>query len=521
MRPALRGLCYRHRLLVSENTLEAPPIPTSATSGQRTPRGAAPLLAFVRKHPWWVATGVLLIISIVLVLWAKTRPGYDPYGWLVWGYQTLHLNLDLGGAPSWKPLPYVFTVPFALFGHYQLWLWMFTSVAVSLCGTIFAARIAYQLVGVEDGDSRPAIAAAVFAAAGLLGIENYMHFVLSVQSDTMIVTFFLAAIDAHLSGRERLAFVIGCVAGLGRPEVWSTLAPYTLWLWFAKPETRRLLVGGWVVIVALWFGVPTITNNRPLLAEQLALKSPRALHQNKIVGTFHRFTALTYLPVQLASILGLAVAWRRRNYTVLLLGLSAVTWVVVETVLVLRGLPGQPRYMFEAAGIETALAGAAIGWILLWCKREASRLRKLGGVAVAVVISGAMVPAAIARMRSEHKDMFHERGRTTVINRLATTINALGGYKRVRQCGHPVTNVEYVSIMAWYTKLNVGKVGYLPKREMHKKYPIVLFIELPNGWEAQTYHEHGALKTACARLNSAWIYTHHHPQGVLVPDSAR
>ena len=55
------------------------------------------------------------------------------------------LKLDTNGAPSWKPLPFLFTVPYALFGHYQLWLWMVTSVAVSLSGAAFAWRIAFNL----------------------------------------------------------------------------------------------------------------------------------------------------------------------------------------------------------------------------------------------------------------------------------------------------------------------------------------------------------------------------------------
>ena len=106
-------------------------------------------------------------------LWREHRPSYDPYGWLVWGYQTLHLSLDLGGAPSWKPLPYLFTVPFALFGHYELWLWMFTSIAVSLGGAVFAGRIAYRLSCARPSRSavRPAdgIAAASSRGPAVLG----------------------------------------------------------------------------------------------------------------------------------------------------------------------------------------------------------------------------------------------------------------------------------------------------------------------------------------------------------------
>ena len=107
---------------------------------------------FVRNHRWAVIGLGVVAISAVLVRWARTRPGYDPYGWLVWGYQTLHLNLNLGGAPSWKPLPYLFTVPYALAGRYELRLWMITAVAISLAGSIFAGRIAYRVtIGAATG----------------------------------------------------------------------------------------------------------------------------------------------------------------------------------------------------------------------------------------------------------------------------------------------------------------------------------------------------------------------------------
>jgi hypothetical protein len=473
---------------------------------------------WVRRHPWWTAGGVIVLLGLALVVWAKTRPGYDPYGWLVWGYQTIHLNLNLGGAPSWKPLPLLLTAPFAIFGHYQLWLWMFSAVGISLLGCVFTARITYRLVGVRDGDKRPAIIAAVFAGAGLLGIENYLHITLSVQSDPMITTLFLAAWDAYLSGHERLAFVVGCLAGLGRPEVWSTLAPFTLWLWFKHPETRKLLVVGWVVILFGWFGIPTITNGRPFLAEQLALRSPRAPHGNKLIAEFHRFTGLTYLPIQLGALFALGWAWFRRNRIVLVVGLSAVAWFLLEEALVLKGLPGQPRYVFEPAALEIALAGVALGWLLIEVKRAAQARLRIGAAVLAVALVGPMVPAAVARVRFEHRDLSHERDRTRVINLLSGTINHLGGYQAIRACGHPVTNTEYASLLAWLTKLNVGNVGYLPKREMKKPYPIVLFTELPDGWETHTYHAHTpAIKAACSRVTGAWVVNSQHPGGLLVP----
>src|SRR4029077_7418320 len=98
-----------------------------------------------RSYPWIAWAAALVLFSLIVVLWARARPGYDPYGWLVWGKLSLKGAPDTNGAPSWKPLPFLFTVPYALFGRYQLWLWMVTSVTISLSGIVFAYRVAFLL----------------------------------------------------------------------------------------------------------------------------------------------------------------------------------------------------------------------------------------------------------------------------------------------------------------------------------------------------------------------------------------
>src|SRR5437660_11623430 len=168
------------------------------------PRRERPWLAFLRRH-WWIPAAVgLLIVSLLIVLWAGQRPGYDPYGWLVWGKLTLKGALDTNGAPSWKPLTFLFTVPFSLFGHYSLWLWMVFSVAVSLAGLVFAWRIAFRLVNADPAHRYAAYAAGLFAALIVFGMQDivshltYTHYLLSAESDTMIVSLVLAAVDFHL-----------------------------------------------------------------------------------------------------------------------------------------------------------------------------------------------------------------------------------------------------------------------------------------------------------------------------------
>ena len=307
---------------------------------------------------------LVVLFSYFLVRHANTRPGYDPYGWLIWGYQTLHLSLDLGGAPSWKPLPFLFTVPLSLFGTHALTLWMTFATAVSLSGSIFAGRIAYRLTLPSDGEVDTytrwaAVAAGVFAGLAVLGINQWIHLFLSAQSDTIIVALCLGAIDMHLSGHPRWAYALLVLAALGRPEAWPFTGLYFLWAWRAIPAMRKFLAFGLVLIPVMWFGVPTITNARPFVSAELAELSVRRIEGNKFIGVFHRYTALTYLPIQLLALLSVVIAAFRRNRTVLVLAGAAVLWMIVEMAFVLHGWPGVPRYMIESAGVQTVLAGVA------------------------------------------------------------------------------------------------------------------------------------------------------------------
>jgi hypothetical protein len=194
-----------------------------------------------------------------------------------------------------------------------------------------------------------------------------------------------------------------------------------------------------------------------------------------------------------------------------------VLWVVVEIAFALHGFPGVPRYLFEPAGLTGVLAGVMFGWLLLDASRLHPRLPSWSGIPLAVALVATLVPGAISQLGMEHKDLRHERLRTKEINKLAATINAVGGYKHVLECGRPVVNVEYVSIMAWYTHRNTGTIGYRPKIELHnRRYPIVLFSALPNGWKLQLYRTPARLRSTCANLASLYVPTARHPEGVLI-----
>ena len=171
-----------------------------------------------RRLPW-VAVGVAVVaVAVAALLVTRVSPSYDPYGWNVWGYQTLHGQLSLLGAPSWKPVTFMFTLPYSLVGHFSLRLWQVTAAALALAGPVVAGRIAYKLLYDSTSEQAPAIVGAVAAGVGLLVTVNYSQYWLSAQSDPMLVTLFLLWIDMHLHNRPRLAYAALWLCSLGPPR---------------------------------------------------------------------------------------------------------------------------------------------------------------------------------------------------------------------------------------------------------------------------------------------------------------
>jgi len=509
---------------MSDHTLEAPPIQVPDTPPRiaRTTRRGDRARELARRYPWIVGGAALLLFSLVVVLWARARPGYDPYGWLVWGKLTLHFKLDTNGAPSWKPLPFLFTVPFALFGHYQLWLWMVTSIAISLAGPIFAWRIAFRLTGADPARRYAAYAAGLFAALFVLGMQDavggltYTHYVLSAESDTMIVAICLAAIDCHLAGRHRWAFWMWWLASLGRPEVWPFAGLAGIWLWVKIPSFRRWLIVALLLLLFFWFGVPGLTSKSVFTAGNIAQNSPREIHGNKITGTISRFREIHPTTVWIAALLTVAVAVVRRNRTILILAGGALLWLVIEIAFSLHGFPSVPRYMFEPAAVVAVLAGVFIGWLILELPPLLSRLvRGLGasrissrlamqiggwGTALAVVvIAGSMFGAAHRQYRLERADLTHERARTREIGRLAAVVQKLGA-ARILACGQPNIPIGYQSQFAWYADVKIGELYVSQTYERKHPHPLVNMFPLSNGWTVFPSHVTAASAARCSGL---------------------
>ena len=513
---------------MSEQTLEAPAIPVPLAPRRSAGRArVGSLVGLGRRYPWLLAGAGLLILSLLVVLWARSRPGYDPYGWLVWGKLAIRLKLDTNGAPSWKPLPFLFTVPYSLFGHYSLWLWMVTSVAVSLSGIVFAWRIAFRLTDADPARRYAAYVAGLAASAFLLLMQdpiapaNYTHYLLSSESDTMIVSLCLAAIDLHLAGRNRWAFWIWWLAALGRPEVWPFCGLAGLWLWVKEPGYRRWLYAALGGLAFFWFIIPGLTSKSFFTAGNIAQNSPRELHGNKITGTIKRFQELHATTVWIAASLTVALAVLRRQRTILVLAAGAVAWLVIEIALALKGFPAVPRYLFEPGAVVAVFAGVFVGRVVLelpgLISKVTERLAGAGGIRIgarlvaqlgawgtglAVVLIGASLLGATGhQLRLERTDLRHERARTTLIGRLSSVVHRLGA-GHILACGQPNIPIEYQSILAWYMGIKTG-VLYVSQSYLRlHPHPLVNIYPIGGGgWKVFPSHLSAASAARCRGLN--------------------
>jgi hypothetical protein len=442
---------------------------------------------------------LVVLVSVAFVVATGVRPAYDAYGWLVWGRQAVHLHLDTNAAPSWKPLTFLFTFPYALaLGRAALWLWMVTATAAGLAAALFAGRIAYRLTAAEGGRRLAAWAGAIFAGAGVLGIEGYWHFILIATADPMMVALCLAAVDCALSKRPGWAWALMVMACLGRPEALPVVVVYAAWAWRAVPRLRAGLLSGLAAIPLLWFGIPALTSNSWMIAGDVLGESTAPIQGDKVIGVLSGFASLYEISMQIAALFAgvLAIVLRLRRW-LLLLG-AALAWLGVEVGLAWHGWGVAPRYMFEPAAIMVVLAGAAVGRVLAADPRRPAPLRWLALAGVLVVV-GTLVPHARIRGRLVHNGIVLGRTWARQITRLHAVIAREGGPRRILACGQPVTEVSYQSILAWELDQNVIDVGWEPRAWTALGKPIVLFEPKGAGWQVR------ALKLSLDRRTTATI----------------
>jgi hypothetical protein len=394
-----------------------------------------------------------------------TVPSYDPWSWIVWGREVSdpHLSFVVSGGPSWKPLPFVFTTVWGLFGGAAPTLWVITARAGGLLGLVAAWRLAHRLTG---GGRAGAVAGAL-AVIGVLLTQDWFYYWLRGTSEVILVGASLWAVDRFLDGHKAQAFMLGVAASLIRPEWWPFVGLYALWLWFRDPACktwpmRLLLLGGLALIPVLWFGPPWAGSGQPFLAATHAAEYNGHLGSDPFRAVLGRGVDLQVLPALVFAVAAVAIGWLRdRDRVLLALGAGVAAWWVVVVGMTLDGYPGLERFFLPAAALTCVLGGVGV-----------VRLAQLAGAALpghatAVALAAGMllvlisIPFTSARV-SQARATFPAASRAvSTLDQLSAAVASVGGHDAVYPCRSSFVAVNHSvqTALAWKLRVTLERVG--------------------------------------------------------------
>jgi hypothetical protein len=439
---------------------------------------ARPSSAAARDHPFLVATLACTALAAISAAVLPTVPSYDPWSWVVWGREVFdpHLSFFVGGGPSWKPLPVVFTAVFGLFGGAAPTLWVIAARAGGLLGVVAAYRLASRLAG-----ERPwAVVAGLVAAAGVVLTQDWAYYMLRGTSEPMLIGASLWAIDRHLAGRYATAFVLGVATALLRPEAWPLLGVYAIWLWIRAPRLRVLIVAGLLAVPVGWFVPPWISTGQPLLAASHAHAYNGHLGSDRFVEVLRRGADLQVLPALILAVAAVALSiaraprplrWQaldaRARLTVSLAGLVVAWWAIVVG-MTLVGYPGLERFYLPAAAVICVLAGSGVAGLAQaagrYARGAAQRISlspRLAGGIVAAVLVAASVPFTTTRVSAARAQEPIASRAVKRLDQLSAAVAAVGGHAAVFPCHSSFTAVNHSvqTALAWKLHVTLGRVG--------------------------------------------------------------
>jgi hypothetical protein len=414
------------------------------------------------RRSWRLLVACCLALAALSLL-APSSPTYDPWAWLMWGRQIVHLDLTTTGGPSWKPLPVMFTTPFSLLGDSlapQLWL------IVARAGVLLAVALAFRLAARLAGP-----AAGVIAAAGLLLADRFISLSARGSTEGLQVALVLWAVERHLDGRRRDAFLLGLAAGLLRPEMWPFLGLYGLWLIAGERHegtswrTTALVVGGFVALGVLWF-IPEYVGSGNFLRAAARAKEPvagsPAESDNPFLVTFTNGSPALSAPVYAGAAIAVALALLarprdRRAWTVLGIAVLSAGVMVVVAVLAVDGFTGNRRYVLLPAAPLCVLAG--VGWAQLF-RATRGRFGAVAAGALVVVVLGLSAPFVVNHVGRLHSQLGGVRAEARRNDDVPNAIARAGGKAALLRCGHLYTDAYSTTMLAWYLDIHQQRIGF-------------------------------------------------------------
>jgi hypothetical protein len=443
-----------------------PPAHELTAPRPRVPALAVPRLAV--RH--WVALVVLALTALTFL--APSAPTYDPWAWIVWGREILHFDLSTVDGPSWKPLPVLLTTPFALFGSLAPDLWLFVARAGAIAGVVMAFRVARRLGGLPAG----AAAAAAYAIAPWTIRNAAMG-----NSEGILVALVLAAVDRHIAGRYRHAFMFALGAGLLRPEVWPFLGLYGLWLFWRDAGARKLVAIGFASLPALWL-LPELWGSGDLLRAAHRAQNPRtnspAFADDPMGEVIRQFAAML-TPVVKVAVPALVVGWllrgapfRREQRLVLALLAGGAIWVAEVALMTNDGFSGNGRYLIMPAAIACVLGGVALGWVVRALPAVLTR-RPFVVPLIAVIAAAGFAAPSVHRVSIVRDSVYYQ---ARLKDGLSGVVERAGGRDRLLACGTVYTGAFQVPAVAWQLHVHTTVVqSASAEGDAPPKVPAVVF----------------------------------------------
>jgi hypothetical protein len=391
------------RPVVSAASASTTDFPAGAGRAETDPARTTPraISTLFPGRNFYLGLAVVTLTVGALSLLIPSTPSYDPWSWLVWSHQIIHGHLTItSGGTSWKPLPMIFTVPFALFGKAAPDLWLVVARAGALAAVVMVFRLAYRLtlrVGGLFGEADAGLDRLATAAPALLaGLIGAVALALSASggfvssnalgySEGFAAALLLISIDRHIDGQPRQAFVVGFLVALDRPEIWAFWGPYGLWLFWRDRGARVLVATLFVITPIVWFlpvylgcgsfscSVSRATHPRsnslafasnPFVAELKRAAWPTMLLRIKVVAALMvlAVTAILWRTYRRSGLAGLRTETSQARLTAALMGLGGLAWFVVIAVMTQVGFSGNNRYLVLGSAMVDICGAVGFGW---------------------------------------------------------------------------------------------------------------------------------------------------------------
>src|SRR5205085_4152176 len=118
-----------------------------------------------------IAAATSLLLGLASLAY-PSAPAYDPWAWIIWGREILHLHLITVGGPTWKPLPVLFTTLLAPFGAAAPEMWLVVARAGGIMAVGMAGLLACRLAA-PDGHRMTAVLVGGLAGIGVVVLAGF------------------------------------------------------------------------------------------------------------------------------------------------------------------------------------------------------------------------------------------------------------------------------------------------------------------------------------------------------------